>query len=154
MDIIRVDNVKNKVAKKLYRIWQDSYVIEKRILKAKKFPPLERNVKNFMDSKNHFYALLTGNDFLGVIEIDHNIISTHIQSLVVDPVHFRQGIASQLLNKTFETYKSSQYTVETGLDNNPAKQLYIKMGFKKIQVWQTSYGIKKIRMLKTIKFNN
>ena len=154
MDITRVDNAKNKVAKKLYRIWQDSYVIEKGILKAKKFPPLERNVGDFMDSKNHFYALLTKNDFLGVIEIDHNTSTTHIQSLVVDPAHFRQGIASQLLNKTFKIYKSSKYTVETGLDNNPAKQLYIKMGFKKIQVWQTSYGIKKIRMQKTIKFNN
>ena len=107
-----------------------------------------------MDSKNHFYALLTKNDFLRVIEIDHNTSTTHIQSLVVDPAHFRQGIASQLLNKTFKIYKSSQYTVETGLDNNPAKQLYIKMGFKKIQVWQTSYGIKKIRMQKTIEFNN
>ena len=154
LDIIRVNNVKNKVAKKLYEIWQKSYLIEKKILNTKKFPPLERNLEDFKISKNHFYAILTKDDFLGVIEIDHNTNSTHVQSLVVDPIYFRKGIASKLLNKIFEIYKSSTYTVETGFNNNPAKQLYIKMGFKKIQVWNTYYGVKKIRMQKTIKFNN
>ena len=154
MNIIRVNNAKNKVAKKLYEIWQKSYLIEKKILNTKKFPPLERNLEDFKTSKNHFYAILTKDDFLGVIEIDHNTNSTHVQSLVVDPIYFRKGIASKLLNKIFEIYKSSTYTVETGFNNNPAKQLYIKMGFKKIQVWNTSYGVKKIRMQKTIKFNN
>ena len=154
MDIIRVNNSKNKVAKKLYEIWQKSYLIEKQILNAKKFPPLGRNLENFKISKNYFYAILTKDNFLGVIEIDHNINTTHIQSLVVDPIHFRKGIASKLLNKIFEIYKSSTYTVETGFNNNPAKQLYIKTGFKTIHVWNTSYGVKKIKMQKTIKFNN
>ena len=152
LDIIRVNNAKNKVAKKLYEIWQKSYLIEKKILNSKKFPPLERNLEDFKTSKNHFYAILTMDDFLGVIEIDHNTNSTHVQSLVVDPIYFRKGIASKLLNKIFEIYKSSTYTVETGFNNNPAKQLYIKTGFKKIHVWNTSYGVKKIRMQKTIKF--
>ena len=154
MDIKRVNNAKNKVAKKLYEIWQKSYLIEKKILNTKKFPPLERNMEDFKISQNHFYAILAKDNFLGVIEINNNTKTTHIQSLVVDPTHFRKGIALKLLNKIFEIYKSSIYTVETGFNNNPAKQLYIKTGFKKINVWNTSYGVKKIRMQKIIKFIN
>ena len=134
-----LNNHKKNIAQKLYKIWQESYIIEKEIIGAKIFPPLDRTISHFIKSKNNL---------LGVIEIDCKADSVHIQSLVVSPNHFRKGIASKLIDKVFTLHKSLLYTVETGNDNDPAKKLYESKGFRKVKVCMTEFGVKKIKFEK------
>ncbi|WP_306424023.1 GNAT family N-acetyltransferase [Patiriisocius marinus] len=70
---------------------------------------------------------------------------THINSLVVDPRFFRQGIAKKMMEFVFETFDSKLFIVETGLENGPATQLYKKFGFKEVKQWDTDHGIRKIK---------
>ena len=119
-----LNNHKKNIAQKLYEIWQESYIIEKEIIGAKIFPPLDRTISDFIKSKNNFYSYIDKNNLLGVIEIDCKADSVHIQSLVVSPNHFRKGIASKLIDKVFTLHKSLLYTVENGTDNDPPKTLY------------------------------
>ena len=98
-----------------------------------------------MKSENDFQGYYENKELLGVIEINSKLNSIHLQSLVVDPNHFRKGIATKLINKVFDLYPSPTYTVETGNNNIPAKKLYESLGFKKCKVWIAEFGIEKIK---------
>ena len=134
-------------AEQLFRLWQDSYIIEKQIIEASIFPPLNRKVNDFLNSENEFFGIVN-HEFLGVIEICSKDNKIHIQSLVVAPKYFRRGVATSMLVNIFKMYPKKKFTVETGYKNTPAKKLYESLGFRKDKVWITAYGIKKIRYTK------
>ncbi len=82
------------------------------------------------------------------MEIDASANSIHIQSLVVHPDFFRQGVASAMLHYVLRNYNSTIFTVETGLDNGPATELYLKFGFREVLQYDTDHGVRKIRFKK------
>ena len=146
--IVKIDNKKIEISKEIYSIFQVSYKIEAELLQATNFPPLNRTIAEFLDSSNAFYAYYIKKHIAGVIEIDDNNQSTHIQSLVVYPKYFRQGIAKQLVQFVLDSYVSKQFTVETGLDNKPAIKLYTGFNFQETKQWNTNHGVRKIRFEK------
>ena len=148
--IIKINNKETKTAEEIRAIFQVSYAVEAKILKAVDFPPLKRTVSQFVNSNSEFYAYYLTSNIAGIIEIDNNKDLTHIQSLVVDPKCFRKGIGRKLVQFTLDTYRSKLFTVETGIDNNPAIKLYKSFGFQEQEQWDTNHGIRKIRFEKRI----
>jgi len=148
--IIKINNKKNKIAKEIRAIFQVSYTVEAGILKAVDFPPLKRTVSQFLNSNSEFYAYYLIKNIAGVIEIENHEDLTHIQSLVVYPKYFRNGIGSKLVQFILDTYKSRIFTVETGIDNHPAIKLYKRFGFQEQEQWDTNHGVRKVRFEKRI----
>lgn len=148
--ISKINNKKITISREIYSIFQTSYKVEAKILKATNFPPLKRTVADFLKCNNIFYAYHIHKNIVGVIEID-NDISVHIQSLVVSPKHFRKGIGKSLIQFTLEKYKNKNFTVETGLANQPAVNLYIKFNFKEISRWDTEHNVRKIKLKRNTK---
>ena len=148
--IIKINNKSNKIAKGIRDIFQASYAIEAEMLKAVDFPPLKRTISQFLNSNSEFYAYYLTQNIAGVIEIENNHDITHIQSLVVYPKYFRNGIGSKLVKFILDTYKSKIFTVETGLDNHPAIKLYKSFGFQEQEQWDTNHGVRKVRFEKKI----
>jgi ribosomal protein S18 acetylase RimI-like enzyme len=148
--IIKINNKENKIAKAIRAIFQVSYAVEAEILKAVDFPPLKRTVSQFVNSNSEFYSYCLTRKIAGVIEIDNHENRTHIQSLVVDPKYFRKGIAIKLIQFILDNYKSKLFTVETGIDNEPAIKLYTSFDFKEQEQWDTNHGIRKVRFEKKI----
>ncbi len=139
-------NVDNElVAKDLIKLWNLSYPIEKELIGADYFPPLHRTMDEFLTSNTEFWIYKIGDEHAGCMEIRQTLHYTHIQSMLVHPSHFRNGIASALLDHAFETYASDKFIVETGRDNVPAVQLYLKKGFIKIRDYETKENIIKSR---------
>ena len=91
-------NQKTEIALKMRAVFQASYAIEAKILQANDFPPLKRTLEEYQNTDTQFYGFWQMNDLAAVIEIRLLESSIHIQSLVVDPDYFRQGIAAQLLD--------------------------------------------------------
>lgn len=151
--IVKLQNADSETAHKIRAVFQVSYAIEAEILKAVDFPPLKRTLESFINSTNTFYGYQKDKVLAAVIEIDHTNSSIHIQSLVVNPKYFRQGIASKLIDFVFNTYSSSMFTVETGVENNPATALYKKYHFKEVKQYDTDHGVRKIRFERSIKKN-
>jgi GNAT superfamily N-acetyltransferase len=139
-----------EVTRKIRAIFQVSYAVEADILKAIEFPPLKRNLSEFLKCETDFYSFSMEGLMAAVIEIKNNIEAIHIQSLVVDPYFFRQGIAQKLMKYVLEKYQTSLFTVETGVLNIPAIQLYTKLGFVETQQWDTDHGVRKVRFEKHI----
>jgi ribosomal protein S18 acetylase RimI-like enzyme len=146
--IVKIDNKRNQIALEIRRIFQASYAIEAKMLKAIDFPPLKRTISQFIDSNSEFYAYYMKQNIAGLIEISSNQSITHIQSLVVYPKYFRQGIGKKLVMFVLDTYTSTDFTVETGIDNHPAIKLYISLGFEEQNQWDTNHGIRKIKFKK------
>ena len=146
--IIKIDHTKIEIAYEIRNIFQVSYSVEAKLLRAIDFPPLKRTIPEFIDSCSIFYAYYFNEKVVGVIEIKSNKHSTHIQSLVVHPEYFRKGIGKQLVNFIIEKYNSKLFTVETGRDNFPAIKLYKQLGFIEEDQWDTEHGVVKISFKK------
>ncbi len=148
--IKKLDHKTIGISEKIRSIFQASYAVEAKLLKAKDFPPLKRAIDDFLSSENGFYGYYKDQEMVAVIEIKENEDSTHIQSLVVDPKFFRQGIAQNLISYLLDSFDSALYTVETGAANQPAIILYKKNGFVEIERYYAEYDIKKVRFERKI----
>ena len=143
--IERLKNNDLEISKKIRSVFQLSYKVEAKILNATDFPPLKRSLENYVNSNTAFFGYLKNQELAGVIEIEHNDNFTHINSLVVDPGFFKQGIARKLMEYVINTFDSKLFVVETGLENGPATELYKKFDFKEVKQWNTNHGIRKIK---------
>ena len=150
--IKRLQNKELEIATKIRSVFQDSYAVEAKLLNAIDFPPLKRPLDSFLNSTTEFFGFWDQQELAAVIEIDHHKNYTHINSLVVAPKFFRQGIAQKLMEFVLNTYNSNLFTVETGVKNGPATALYKKFNFTEIKQWETDHGVRKIRfeLLKSI----
>ncbi|WP_158845104.1 GNAT family N-acetyltransferase [Algibacter sp. L1A34] len=148
--IKRLQNNDIEVSKKIRSVFQLSYKIEAKLLNATDFPPLKRPLENYINSETEFFGYLKDKELAGVIEIKHNNNFTHINSLVVAPSFFRQGIARKLMEFIFERFNSKLFVVETGLENGPATELYKKFNFKEVKQWDTDHGVRKIKFERRI----
>ena len=148
--IKKLNNEGLKIAEQIHSVFQVSYAVEAKLLNAINFPPLNRTINDFVSSKTHFYGYWKNKALAAVVEIKENKHNTLIQSLVVDPLYFRQGIAGQLINFVFQNYDTKMYHVETGLANLPAIKLYERFGFREIKQYDTDIGIRKIRFEKIV----
>lgn len=146
--LTKLDNTKLTTAENMHHVFQKSYTVEADLLEAINFPPLQRTIENFAVCKNDFFGYFKDDTLAGIIEIKHHTSYTHVQSLVVLPFFFRQGIASQLMSFVCMHYRKKPFFVETGVKNKPAINLYKKMGFVEVKQWDTDYGIRKIRLNK------
>jgi len=53
------------------------------------------------------------------------------------------------MNFVLNTFKSETFTIETGLENKPATNLYEQLGFQEQKQWDTEFGVRKIKFRKT-----
>ena len=148
--IKKLQNNDIEISKKIRSVFQVSYKIEAKLLRAIDFPPLKRPLESYINSNTEFFGYLKNKELAGVIEIEHNDNYTHINSLVIDPTFFRQGIARKLIEFVFNTFDSNLFVVKPGGENGPATELYKKFDFKEVKQWNTDHGIRKIRFERRI----
>ncbi len=143
--IKKLDHTNQAIATKMRIVFQESYAIEAKLLNAVNFPPLQRPVENYIKSTTTFFGYHIKDKIVGIIEVSPKEKTTHINSLVVSPHFFRQGIGRELMNYILQKFPSKVVTVETGLENIPASKLYTSFHFKEVKQWDTDHGVRKIR---------
>ena len=148
--IKKLDHRSIAVSEEIRSIFQASYAVEAKLLQAKDFPPLQRDIDGFLNSESEFFGYYKNQEMVAVIEIKNNKDATHIQSLVVAPKYFRQGIAQSLISYLFDALHSAVYTVETGAANQPAVRFYEKNGFVEIGQYYAEFDIRKVRFERKI----
>ena len=143
--IKKLDHTNLAIATKMRIVFQESYAIEAKLLNAINFPPLQRPLQSYIESTTTFFGYHIKDKIVGIIEVSPKEKTTHINSLVVSPHFFRQGIGRELMNYILQKFSSKVVTVETGLENIPASTLYKNFGFKEVRQWDTDHGVRKVR---------
>ena len=143
--IQKLDHTNLAIATKMRVVFQESYAVEAKLLNAVNFPPLQRPLEGYTKSKTTFFGYHIKEIIVGIIEVSTIEKATHINSLVVSPHYFRQGIGRQLMKYVLQDFSSKVFTVETGLKNIPASKLYTSFHFKEVKQWDTDHGVRKIR---------
>ena len=146
--IKKINHRSIEISKKIYRLFQALYIVEAELLNIDNFPPLKRTVDDLLISDTEFYAFWKNNEMAALVEIKNDNAYTDIQSLVVHPKYFRQGLGIQLISFILNSLDSEIFTVETGLENKPAIRLYEKLGFQKIEQWETTSGVRIVKFQK------
>lgn len=142
--ITPLDHHLPELGSKIHEIFQRSYAVEAALLKCDDFPPLKRTALAIQQSNTHFYGFYKKSELVAVMELEEAKNHVHIRSLTVDPLFFRKGIGFKLLHFVAEKFETERITVETGNDNHPAVDFYLKFGFEKDRVWMTEFGIEKV----------
>lgn len=146
--IQKLDNKLLEISVKIREVFQSSYAVEAALLNAKIFPPLERKLEEYINCENEFYGYWKKDDLAAVVEIRDGKDFIHIQSLVVEPKYFRNGMASAMISFVVENYDTDLFMVETGAANKPAIFLYEKHGFVLVEEFDATHGIRKVRFEK------
>lgn len=152
--ITKLDNANDFIAQQIYTTFQRSYKIEAELIGTLNFPPLSRTRNDIQSSQTHFYGLYIDELLAGAIELAISNEGLEINSLVVDPDHFRKGIANRLMHfvvndfANFAQITPSIITVETAVVNEPAIQLYKKHGFVEFKRWSPDHGIEKLALVR------
>ena len=87
---------------KFFHVFQNSYPIEAKLINASNFPPLARNVKA---AETLFYGFYENGELAGVIEVGTRGQNLEIDSLTVEPKHFKKGIAGSLINHVLDAFE-------------------------------------------------
>ena len=132
-----------KVAESILSIQLPAYKVEADLIGFNGIPQLLDSVENIKNSRELFLGKLVGSELVGFISYEDTAELIDICRLVVDPNHFRKGIASELLNNLLTVYANEKKVVVlTGAKNIPAITLYERSNFKKfadIEVEQNFY---------------
>lgn len=132
-------------ARDIHDTLQAGYPVEAELLGAKDFAPLARTVDQIQSACSAFFAIYkkTAYDEIdGILELSEREPGhVHIDSLVVRPECFRQGLGTELLRYATGICANQRLTVSTGTKNAPALALYAKHDFSELDRWRTADGI-------------
>ncbi|GAF63545.1 putative acetyltransferase [Bacillus sp. TS-2] len=124
-------HVKNQeTAKEILTIQLLAYKIEAEIICFDGIPPLKETIDEIIYSDETYLGYIENGVLIGFLSYIKKRDSFQISKLVVDPSHFRRGIAKRLLEYFInKVTKGSLVIVSTGAKNEPAKRLYKLFGF-------------------------
>jgi len=146
--ISQLSNQDPAVAAQIEAVFQVSYPFEALLLNVPiaQFPPMKRTKQDFLHASTEFYGFHADRILAAVMEVRRTKAYVHLQSMVVHPDYFRQGIASKMVDFLFANYPAQMYKVETGAKNTPAILLYQQFDFQIVKTIQTPEGIEKVGM--------
>ena len=104
--IEKLNNKNEDISRQIRSVFQASYKVEAELLNVSDFPPLNRKLVDFQNTNTEFYGFFKGETIAGVIEVSHQKSITDIESLVVHPEYFRQGIGKQLVKFVLSAFHS------------------------------------------------
>jgi putative hydrolase of the HAD superfamily len=129
--IKKLDFQKTDQVRALFDLQRVSYLIEAELINFFDIPPLKESMEELMESGETFFGYFEGDELAGAISYTIDDRELTICRMVVHPRHFRKGIAQALL--TYIEHEHPEllvFKVSTGKDNTPAKNLYLRNGFK------------------------
>ncbi|WML56514.1 GNAT family N-acetyltransferase [Neobacillus sp. PS2-9] len=128
--IKEIDLHDRHLACQLLELQRASYQVEAKLINFFEIPPLKESLEELIECGETFLCYFEEKTLAGAISYTVDGDEMKICRMVVNPDHFRKGIAQKLLREVeSRNSQMSVYLVSTGKDNPPAKNLYLKNGF-------------------------
>ena len=156
---VRLDHSRFEVAQQIWDLMQRSYRVEAELIAADDFPPLRRSVKNIQASAASFVAVTEAGLPIAVAELGTwegaagegkpLAVYLSIESFVVSPDRFRQGVGAALLQAILAREASGRVVVDTALSNRPGISFYQSNGFVQVSEYENRDGFRMSRLMLT-----
>jgi ribosomal protein S18 acetylase RimI-like enzyme len=146
-EIARLNLQDDFTVDELWILQHKAYRLEAELIGFRDIPPLLETRDMLRRSREIFYGCLSSDgDLLGAVAVEEESPGKlTITRMMIDPEHFRKGIAGRLLYYVFERYKGmEQFIVSTGKLNEPAVSLYTKHGFVPAGIEEVAPGVELI----------
>ncbi|WP_410512331.1 GNAT family N-acetyltransferase [Paenibacillus sp. BR2-3] len=142
--IIKLNLLDDSTIDELWSLQHKAYRLEAELIGFHDIPPLMETRDMLRRSVEIFYGCLSEDgELLGAVATaEESPGKLTITRMMIDPEHFRKGIAGRLLNYVFDRYnRMEQFIVSTGKLNHPAVSLYTKYGFIAAGIEEVAPGV-------------
>ncbi|HYF84756.1 MAG TPA: GNAT family N-acetyltransferase [Clostridia bacterium] len=131
--IKRLDTKDSKIAEQIVDLQKRSYIMEAELIDFYDIPPLKDTIDTIIQCDEVFYGYYEDEVLAGLISYKLEEGLLDIYRVAVHPEYFRKGIARQMIEFIEDMNKGiERIIVSTGLKNQPAVSLYLKLGFRKL----------------------
>ncbi|MFF2019821.1 GNAT family N-acetyltransferase [Paenibacillus sp. NPDC058177] len=144
MNITRIDLQDEMTVGDLWSLQHKAYRLEAELIGFNEIPPLMETRDMLRQSPEIFYGCHDhASELMGAVAVEEESPGKlTITRMMVNPGHFRKGVAGALLEYVFEKYSEmEQFIVSTGKLNLPAVALYTKHGFVQVGVEEVVPGV-------------
>ncbi|PLT29919.1 GNAT family N-acetyltransferase [Peribacillus deserti] len=149
--IKKINHTDIQDAVEILRVQLPAYKREAELIGFQGIPQLKDQTEDIQSSSEVFTGYYEGDMLCGFISFEILGETMDICRLVVDPEHFRKGIAGRLIQYLLEENPHlKKMTVSTGTANLPAVNLYEKYGFKRAGTTEITNGITLTQLVKQI----
>ncbi len=132
----------DKTAEQIVDLQKKAYVMEAELIGFYDIPPLKDTVDDVKHCDEIFYGYYEDDVLAGLISYKLEEEVLDIYRVAVRPEYFRRGIARQMVEFIQTNNKGIRKTiVSTGLKNQPAVSLYLKLGFKKVREVEVAHDV-------------
>jgi ribosomal protein S18 acetylase RimI-like enzyme len=137
------------VAAEIHAVSQAAYTLEAKQIGCADFPPLRESLAQLQQSPDRFLGFQQSGRIVALLSFACSADALAITRLVVDPAFQRQGIATALLADLERRFPlASRWTVSTAARNQPAVQLYQRLGFTTAHATTSAEGIRLLHLTK------
>ena len=106
-------------------------------------PWSENSIASELDNRlSHWLVALDGEKVVGYVGSQTVLGETDMMNIAVHPAYRKQGIATELIEALIQVLQergSHSLMLEVRESNNPAKELYLKMGFELVGIRKNYY---------------
>lgn len=131
IDVSVLDHRNREIAEGILAVQLAAYRQEAMLIRVERFPPLDRNVFDILESNERFLGARVDGVVVGVLSLEaaNGEIPACISSMTVTPDYQRRGVARALMSELLRAFNTELLTVSTGMQNKPALSLYRQFGF-------------------------
>ena len=152
LDVIRVDHADTEVATALLELQRQAYEVEAALIGSGDIPLLTETLDELQSSGETFLAVLVEGRIVGAVSYRLLSDTIDVHRLIVDPSHFRGGIGTALVRAAVSAEPSATRAIaQTGVDNEPAKALYLREGFEQTEELEVAPGLRVARFGKRLR---
>jgi GNAT superfamily N-acetyltransferase len=131
MKIQQIDISLRAIAEEVLKLQHLAYQVEADLIKDNTIPYLTQGLSDLMRAESEiFYAAIDNSGkIIGGLSFkiaNNGVLDVH--RFMVHPAHFRQGVASSLLDHARDKYFLRKIIAQTGINNHPAIAFYNNRG--------------------------
>ena len=133
IELVHLEISDPQTASAVLDLQRQAYRVEADLIGSEGIPPLRETLEELQACGESFLGAVVDGRLAGAISWRVDAATIDIHRLVVDPDHFRRGLATALVRSLLESESdASRAIVQTGAENEPAARLYLREGFQRV----------------------
>jgi GNAT superfamily N-acetyltransferase len=130
-----------ELARALLRVQHAAYAIEAALIEDDRIPALQEDLPDLQQAPLRWLVAVIDDQLSGAVAWKENTDEFDIDRLFVAPSAHRCGVGLALVGEVLRRAGARRTTVSTGRGNDPARALYERLGFSRVNDQEVMPGL-------------